>query len=81
MPHIARLLHAYHVAGRALDRGMRRAGGATEAEWQAEDDARIALGSARRAHVDAIRESISESTDYQQRTAAGRYLRPQSPTD
>ena len=72
---IATLLDAYHVAGRALDRGMRRVEGATAAEWQAEDDARIVLSSARRAHVAAIRETIRESAAYQRRTAAGPHLR------
>ena len=76
---IETLIRAYHVAGRALDRGMRRAGGATAAEWQAEDDARIVLRGARRAYADTIRETIMDSAAYQMRTLAGPRMRPQRP--
>ena len=63
------LLKAYHAAGRALDRGMRRAQGATAAEWHAEEGARSQLRAARRAYVDAIRDAIKESEDYQRRVS------------
>ena len=71
MPELTTLLHAYHDAGRALDRGLHRVGGATAAEWQAEDDARIALRSARRAYVSSIRDIIDDSAAYQHRTVGG----------
>ena len=63
------LLQAYHAAGRALDKGMRRAQGATAAEWQAEEDARTKLRAGCRAYVNAIRATIKESQDYQQRVS------------
>jgi hypothetical protein len=64
------LLQEYETAGRALDRGMRRRGGATEAEWRAEDDARIKLRAARRAYVETIRDLINESAANQRRANA-----------
>jgi len=66
---IGELLAAYHAAGRALDKGMRRVEGATAAEWQAEEDARAKLHAGRRTYVEAIREAIQESQDYQQRVS------------
>lgn len=73
MPHrdIDSLLQAYNAAGRALDVGMRRRGGATNAEWQAEDDARIELRAARRAYVAGIVEMIEESAAYQRHAEVG----------
>jgi hypothetical protein len=64
------LLQAYEAAGRALDRGMRRRGGATDAEWQAEEDARIQLRAARRAYIGGIREMINESAANRRRADA-----------
>ena len=65
------LLEAYLAAGRALDTGMRRPRGATAAEWQAEDDARIKLRAARHAYGGAIRERIEISAAYHRRVLAG----------
>jgi hypothetical protein len=65
------LLEAYLAAGRAVDIGMRRPRGATAAEWQVEDDARIKLRAARQAHAGAIRENITTSAAYHRRVVRG----------
>jgi hypothetical protein len=77
-PEIETLRRAYHAAGRALDIGMRRRGGATKAEWQAEDDARIILRAACRVHAQNLREIIRESGQNNERLAAG-LLAPKPP--
>lgn len=66
---VDKLLKTYHAAGRALDKGMRRVQGATAAEWQAEEDARTKLRAGCRAYVNAIRATIKESHEYQQRVS------------
>jgi hypothetical protein len=47
-------LNAYHAAGRALDCGMRRQGGATLSEWAADDVARLDLLCARADYMAAV---------------------------
>ena len=56
---------AYDTAGRALDTGQRRAGGATPSEWKAEHDALVDLRTARAAY-------LADSTDFTKISAAYR---------
>ena len=67
---IETLLLAYQKAAHLLDVGMRRAGGATDAEWQQEDDARIMGRAARRVAVSEIVVRIDESQRNYRRLAA-----------